>query len=780
MALLNRIPDFLLAVVSCWLGLSLLVRAPGDRLARTFAWFCLHLTLYALTALLAQLTDSLAVAKAIDRLNIVETVLVPPAFLQFIMALTLPGQPSRLQRLLLGAFYAIAGLLAFYALLGPMDEVYTGTPAAPYRPWAVWGEMGLPAGPLNWIWIGQRVLPLLLALALMWRAYRVASVDVEERRQRRLFGLTAAVGVAGTLAVIVSRSLNWSPAIGRAIIMVAMVVLAYAVLAYRALLPARVAQRTFFYSLLGSAITTLYVGLLLLLEGAARRFLGISAPVVSAFMLVLLVAALGPLREWFRAQLDRRFYRREFDYGRLLKAIGDDLFERGDLPEQLRAALSAICRALGVQAGLVAVKETTTTPTNVGQGLDVPGAEASGGAGAEASGGAGAEASLYRRAGLMVHAVYGPPWPQAEVLRAMELPQTPESLDVGWSLPWARRGERNMSGAAPGYSLLLPLRKGDQGLGLLVLGPKRSGQAFSETERTLLASLSSYLASVISHAQSSRLQQFALERLAEHSLALAAQQAALAEQAAAAQLAQEAAAVSLPDDKSGLRVYALGTLHVERDGVALTRWGGDKAGTYQAEALFAFLFDRRGRGLTKDEAEEVIWPDLEQDIEKADMAFHRTLSALRRTLEPGLRRGNESRLVLYHHERYWLEPGCIAWADTDAFVAAAERGKTLLRQGAHEQALATLKSASELYRADYMDACRFFGDSAYVEERRSELRVQYAEVLLALGGAYEALGQVGEAAGAYRRAIQQSQGHGEARPAQARAEEGLARLQVAA
>ena len=705
MLLLNRVPDFLLAVIASWTGLSLLVRAPRDRLARAFVWFCLHLLLYGLTSLLAQLTASLDVARALDRLNIVETMLLPPSFLQFIMALTSPGRATPVQRGLLWLSYASGAALGLYALFGPVSEHYPGTPAAPYRPWLVWGEMSLPNGLLSWLWVAQRVLPLLYALWLMSRAYRSGAGDAEERLLRRVFTFSAVMGVLGAATATLARTLDLTPAIGRALILVAMVVLAYGVLAYRALLPARVAQRTFFYSLLGSLITTLYVGLLLLLEAGARRFLAIDAPVVAALMLVVLVAALGPLREWFRSRLDRRFYRREFDYGRLLKAISADMFERGDLPDQLRAALSSICRTLGVSAGLVAVSSRAAP-------AEEPGGE------------------------LAIQAVYGPLLPGADALRSGDVPPLPVALN----------GADGVS-----YSLLLPLRRGDEALGLVALGPKRSAQPFSDTERTLLASLTGYLAAVIGHASASRAQQHALEQLAAQSQALAAQQAALAALTATAE-APPASAPAPADTTSGLRVRALGTLQAARDGQPITRWGGDKAGTYQAEALFAFLFDRRGRGLTKDEAEEVIWPDLQDDIERADQAFHRTLSALRRTLEPGLRRGSESRAVLYHHERYWLEPSFLAWADTDAFAAAAERGATLLRQGQAEAGLAELRAAADMYRGDYLDGCRFYGDSFYVEDRRNELRAQYAALLLSLAQAYEQLGQHGEALSAYRKA----------------------------
>ena len=47
-----------MAVLACWLGLSLLVRAPRDRPTQAFAWLCLHLTVYGLTIVLPDLTDA--------------------------------------------------------------------------------------------------------------------------------------------------------------------------------------------------------------------------------------------------------------------------------------------------------------------------------------------------------------------------------------------------------------------------------------------------------------------------------------------------------------------------------------------------------------------------------------------------------------------------------------------------------------------------------------------------------------------------------------------------
>jgi DNA-binding SARP family transcriptional activator len=711
---LYYVPDALLVVVTSWLGLSLLVRAPRDRGSRVFAWFCLHLVLYALSNLLPQLTSSPDVAGMLRRMQLITSTLSPIVFLHFITVLTAPppGTTPRWQRWLVGGFYATGGLLCAYALVGPLPS-----PEQPFSPWARWGDPRFPEGPLSWAWIGLRVLPLLAALALMMLAYRSSPRDAQERRLRRIFLFTSLVGVVGALAVVAAREMALAPALPRAMILMAMLALSYGVLVHRALLPDRVARRTFFYSIIGSLVATAYVGVVLVLEGFVGSWLEIDLPLVSALSVVVVIATLEPLREWVRRLLDQFFYRREFDYVRLVRSLGDDMLERGDLTDQLQAALSVICRALGVQMGAVVVA---------------------------------------RPSGLEVMARYG----QAEPALTLDALDT---LNVPDDMLWVEPGEWE---PWPQARLLLPLRQGGDRLGLLLLGPQYVEQPFSKSEHALLDYVHRYLALVISHANARDLQQDVILALAEQSQALRAQQDELARQAERA---------ARPEGRSappaeGLRVYALGPLHVERDGEQITRWGGSKAGTYQAEGLFAFLFDRRGKGLTKDEAAEVIWPDLE--IDRADSAFHRTLAALRRTLEPGLRRGNQSQVILYHHERYWLEPAAVAWSDVDAFQGAAERGMSLASQGQTEPALIDLEYAAKLYRGDYLDDCPFFGDSVYVEERRSDLRARGIDVLLALGAAYEAQQRTGEAASAYRRAQALSP---EGCPPAAQA---LARLQV--
>ena len=197
---------------------------------------------------------------------------------------------------------------------------------------------------------------------------------------------------------------------------------------------------------------------------------------------------------------------------------------------------------------------------------------------------------------------------------------------------------------------------------------------------------------------------------------------------------------------SGLRVFALGPLRVERGDESIQRWGGEKAGTRQAQALFAFLFDRGERGVAKDEALELIWPDT--DVERADLAFHRTLGGLRHTLDPGDGGGKHG--IRFHNDRYRLDPAIVDWSDVAVFLARLDQARVATER---PENLRLLEEARALYRGEYLDDCPFYGDSVYVEDRRASLRGRSIDVLVALGEGYEAAGDRASAAAAYREAV---------------------------
>lgn len=287
-------------------------------------------------------------------------------------------------------------------------------------------------------------------------------------------------------------------------------------------------------------------------------------------------------------------------------------------------------------------------------------------------------------------------------------------------------------------ALRLPLRSEGDDYGWVAFGPKRSMLPFTPHERELLGLVAGYLGASLALGERQDEQAEALESLTVERTAVATSGTALHE------ALSDAPATSAA---SGLHVFALGPLRVQRGSDLVRQWGGEKAGTRQAEALFAFLFDRGERGVVKDEAIELIWPDV--DLDRADLAFHRTLGGLRRTLQPERRRSDGGGPVIFHNDRYRLDPDVVAWSDIDAFVGHMDDAGA---SAGADEALRALQEARALYRGDYLDDCPFYGDSSFVEDRRELLRTRYVDLLIAIGERQEVRGDRASAAAAFREA----------------------------
>ncbi len=168
-----------------------------------------------------------------------------------------------------------------------------------------------------------------------------------------------------------------------------------------------------------------------------------------------------------------------------------------------------------------------------------------------------------------------------------------------------------------------------------------------------------------------------------------------------------------------LRIRLLGGFEVERGGVVIDQWPRRKAKT----VLTALLLNRRG--LHIQELIELI--DGESAGVGAVAAMHSNIMALRKTLEPRLTRGPESRFVRSEQDRYVLAWDAIAELD----VAAFERAIAAARRAPAAEAAAHDAEAVALYTGNLLDE-RFFLDH-FVEDRE-RLRREAVAACLRLAG----------------------------------------------
>ena len=660
------IPNFMLALLAAWLGANVVIRGWRERGTRVFGLLTALVAMWAMLRVVRQLTSEEAVRVAVGTAEAGVAPLLTAALLHVVFAFVGEHRWNRVQQAALAMAYGGGLVSSYLAVTGTGNAVSIGPPD---RDW-----LGISANAVRW---GGTILRGIVLLGALWWVSRARRVGGAGVRHRQLSLLLAAVAGAalGAMLLIYPTPFQGAPWIGTAVMVVGLALCAYAVLVRRVFLSPSVARRSFYYSLINGLITTLFLAVVLSIEGVSRSVLGIGPPLVTALALVLTIACFDPVRLRFRTWMDRRLGSGDIAYSRLMRAMGSQAVASTRPEEAVQIALEQLCRALGIRSA-IAVRSN------------------------------------------------------GDVLAR-----------------WGNEREPVLE---------LPLHAGESTCGTMFIGPKKSRLPYTPVEKELLGHAAAYIASSLQLHDQQTEQALALENLRTQREALQQQE----EELAGALIRRRAQGTS-----GLLQVFALGTLRVEREGEMVERWGGPKAGTRQAEAMFAFLFDRGERGVAKDEFLEVIWPDI--GLDRADPAFHRTIGGLRRTLDSAIGVAGAANAVTYHNDRYRLRPDTIGYSDVAAFE---ERLTTASASTDSTEAIAMLEEARHLYRGEYLDDCPFYGDSLFVEERRALLRGRYIDVLLALGARYEHLGDPSSAAAAYRQALKAADDDCP------RADDGLARL----
>jgi DNA-binding SARP family transcriptional activator len=184
-----------------------------------------------------------------------------------------------------------------------------------------------------------------------------------------------------------------------------------------------------------------------------------------------------------------------------------------------------------------------------------------------------------------------------------------------------------------------------------------------------------------------------------------------------------------------LCVFALGPARVEKGGRTLTPspdW------TQKPRELLYFLLSHPPR--TKEQIGLALWPDA--STSQLRSSFHDTLFRLRRALG-----GKE--WISFQKGRYALDRSLDYSFDAEAFEENLSEARRILAQ-APEPAIRHLERATGLYGGDFLEG---LADSEWVMVRQEELRREYQEALMPLGGLLYAQERRAEAAEAYRKAI---------------------------
>jgi DNA-binding SARP family transcriptional activator len=179
-------------------------------------------------------------------------------------------------------------------------------------------------------------------------------------------------------------------------------------------------------------------------------------------------------------------------------------------------------------------------------------------------------------------------------------------------------------------------------------------------------------------------------------------------------------------DDAVARLYVLGQFRLEyRNEQQQWQLVADAAMQHQrVRALLHCLISTPGRRLGREQAMEMLWPDL--DFETATHRLDRAVYSLRRLLEPGRSRPATSDVLLTEHSTLVLADQARLWIDADAFDGLLSQARTTGDPGQTEQ---LLEEAMLLYNGDYLPEER---DIPWIQTRREALQRSWIGLLLEL------------------------------------------------
>jgi GAF domain-containing protein len=327
--------------------------------------------------------------------------------------------------------------------------------------------------------VAQVAVGAIATLAVMLRNYRVVR-DTEQRRRIRwfIYGATAGTAPAGAMAVLMflapltgraalldTPAFRWAMASAIAAAMLAPVSFAYASLKHDILDVRIVVGRGLQYLLARNVLrAALVLPVLPLAADVVRNPDRTLTQILLERPLYLALAAAGALSLRYRERLgrwvDRRFFREAYAAEGLLLALADEIGRRDSLPDLARLAGGQI--------------ESALHPRSVHLFL----LDDAGAMGLGYSSDAGVEAPRIR--------------PDSELPRLVEARAGALTLPVaGASLPAEDRAWLDRLGAR----LVVPVGGGERRLvGLLLLGEKRSEEAYGAQDRRLLEAVAGQIA----------------------------------------------------------------------------------------------------------------------------------------------------------------------------------------------------------------------------------------------------------------------------------------------
>jgi two-component system response regulator HydG len=214
---------------------------------------------------------------------------------------------------------------------------------------------------------GMDVVYAVLCIGAMIHTLITAAAQMRKQAQWIVFGLFASAAAAGVLFMMGTRSSfyervfagNDSMVLAYGILACTM---AFAFVEFRLIDVDRIVNRSLVYVLLSGAVAGVYLVAAGLLGLTLGNVLGMQSQLVTVVSTVVSTALFFPLRRAVQNNVDRVFFRERYRYTQTVREMAGELVTILDLDRLLRRLLDAAMRDVGIAHGLVILADDAGDP----------------------------------------------------------------------------------------------------------------------------------------------------------------------------------------------------------------------------------------------------------------------------------------------------------------------------------------------------------------------------------------------------------------------------------
>lgn len=222
------------------------------------------------------------------------------------------------------------------------------------------------------LWImGAGVVYALLTCGSLIMSYRESSVDQKRQVRWPLWGTALTLGVTAVISVAYIVLMNaWPfiiaryPAISLAIsfsvkllFLLIPVSFAFGILKYRLMDIDVIIKKTLIYGIVTGIVVIIYLGLVGGLGTILVQYAGVQNQTMTVISTLTIAALFIPVRNRVQTIVDRKFFRRRYDYPATLQQIDERVPRMSELSEQLQFAAERLQQAVQTRSVAIFLKE---------------------------------------------------------------------------------------------------------------------------------------------------------------------------------------------------------------------------------------------------------------------------------------------------------------------------------------------------------------------------------------------------------------------------------------